>query len=61
MKHGTTPYHVDQNGYHLSLDGVPAWICIQCGEPYFETAEVDQIQNTIRLLDERMTKVKAAA
>src|SRR5437867_2848425 len=31
-----TTFHVDRNGYHLSFDHVPAWVCTQCGKPYFE-------------------------
>jgi YgiT-type zinc finger domain-containing protein len=45
MKRGTTPFHVDRKGCHLILDEVPAWICGQCGETYFEEREVDAIQD----------------
>ena len=53
MSRSTTPFHVHRNGYHLALDAVPAWICGQCGEPYFEEREVDAIQGAIRDLDEQ--------
>ena len=36
MKKGVTPFHVDREGCHLTLDKVPAWVCTQCGESYFE-------------------------
>ena len=36
MKRSKAPFHVDRNGYHLVLDTVPAWVCDQCGEAYFE-------------------------
>lgn len=35
MKKAVAPFHVDRKGYHSSLDAVPAWVCGQCGEPYF--------------------------
>jgi len=35
------------------LDSVPAWICQQCGEPYFEEKEVDAIQELIRSVEEK--------
>ena len=47
MKKGTTPFHVDRKGCHLMLDAVPAWVCEQCGETYFEEKEVDAIQDLV--------------
>ena len=41
MKRGTLPFHIDRKGIHLSLDEIPAWVCPQCGEAYFEEKEVD--------------------
>jgi YgiT-type zinc finger domain-containing protein len=61
MKKATAPYHVDRHGYHLSFDNVPAWVCSQCGQAYFEEHEVDEIQNAIRELDVRASKVNLAA
>ena len=40
MRRSQAPFHIDRKGYHLSLDAVPAGICGQCGEPYFEEREV---------------------
>ena len=45
MSRGTTPFHVDRKGCHLILDKVPAWICRQCGETYFEEREVEAVQD----------------
>jgi len=61
MKRSPAPFHVDRNGYHLLLDAVPAWVCSQCGEPYFEEAEVDSIQEAIRALDAQATKFATSA
>jgi YgiT-type zinc finger domain-containing protein len=33
---GTTPFSVVRGGYHLHWDAIPAWVCMQCGEPLFE-------------------------
>ena len=53
MKRSTTPFHVDRKGCHLVLDAVPAWICKQCGEAYFEEIEVDAIQELVRSLEQK--------
>jgi YgiT-type zinc finger domain-containing protein len=54
MKRGTTPFHVDRKGCHLLLDAVPAWVCAQCGEPYFEEKEVNAIQDLIASVEKRV-------
>ena len=51
MERRTTPFSMDRNGYHVSWDAVPAWVCTQCGEAYFEPREVDLIQKALRALD----------
>ena len=47
MKRSKAPFHVDHNGHRLVFDTVPAWVCDQCGEAYFEEREVDSIQSAI--------------
>ena len=61
MSRGTAPFHIDRNGYHLSLDAVPAWVCTQCGEPYFEEREVESIQHLLVQVDEQMARLASAA
>jgi YgiT-type zinc finger domain-containing protein len=51
MKRGKAPFHIDRKGVHLSLDDVPAWVCRQCGGPYFEEREVDSIQAILQVVD----------
>ena len=53
MKKGTAPLHVDRNGCHLTLDNVPALICSQCGEAYFEESAVNAVQELIKLIDQK--------
>ncbi len=39
------------------FDAIPAWICSQCGEVYFQEAEVDSIQEALKTLDEKTAKL----
>jgi YgiT-type zinc finger domain-containing protein len=57
MERATAPFHVDRQGVHLTLDGVPAWVCKQCGEAFFEQAEVDSIQAILRAVDEQAARL----
>lgn len=58
MKKGETTYTANREGYHLLVDDVPAWICTQCGEVYFEEDEVDLIQDMLKEIDGRAAKVR---
>ncbi|HEY2986574.1 MAG TPA: YgiT-type zinc finger protein [Candidatus Binatia bacterium] len=51
MVRGSAPFSLDRNGYHVSWDSVPAWVCTQCGEPFFESREVEVIQKALTELD----------
>jgi YgiT-type zinc finger domain-containing protein len=57
MKRSTAPFHVDRHGYHLLLDTVPAWVCSQCGEAYFDEREVQAIQGAIKALDQQAAEL----
>ena len=35
------------------LESVPAWVCEQCGEAYFEAKEVDAIQELIHSIEQK--------
>jgi YgiT-type zinc finger domain-containing protein len=61
MKRGAAPFSLDRNGYHVSWDAVPAWVCTQCGEPFFEAREVDLIQNALRDLDRESAALISSA
>ncbi len=60
MERKTAPFHIDRKGYHVTFDEIPAWVCTQCGEVYFEEAEVKAIQNLLKLLDEQTEKLSEA-
>ncbi len=51
MKRGTAPFSIDRNGYHIHWSALPAWVCHQCGEVYFEKEEVDKVQKVLRTMD----------
>ena len=57
MKKGTAPFQIDRKGYHLLFDAIPAWVCSQCGEAYFDDAEVDAIQEVLQTLDKETEKL----
>jgi len=61
MKRSTVPFHVDRKGCHLVLDAVPAWICKQCGEAYFEEKEVDAIEKLVRSLEKKTQALSLTA
>jgi len=61
MKRGTAPFHIDRKGCHLMLDAVPAWVCEQCGEPFFEEHEVDAIQDLVRSLGQKLAALASTA
>ena len=56
MVKGKTSYALNRQGYHLLIDEVPAWVCQQCGEVYFEGGEVDAIQDLTKTLDSKIVK-----
>lgn len=59
MVKSVTPVHIDRRGCHLILDHVPAWVCEQCGEAYFEEREVDAIQELIEVMEPKATALVA--
>jgi YgiT-type zinc finger domain-containing protein len=57
MVYGSAPFHIDRNAYHVLWDSVPAWVCFQCGEAYFEGDEVEAIQAALVELDKRSAEL----
>ncbi len=58
---GTAPFSADRNGYHISWDAIPAWVCTQCGEALFEENEVDHIQKALRQIDHETMAIMSNA
>ena len=61
MEKANVSYTVDRKGYHLFIKKIPAYVCSQCGEKYFEEKETKAIQNMIKALDEKLHDVLVAA
>ena len=40
-----------RKGYHIVWEAVPAWVCTQCSEPFFEASEVESIQRALVAVD----------
>lgn len=51
MERGKAPFTVDRNGYHVRWDAISAWVCTRCGEPFFESSEVEHIERALEALD----------
>jgi YgiT-type zinc finger domain-containing protein len=51
MERSKAPFSIDRNGYHVFWDAIPAWVCTQCGESYFEKREVELVQKALSALD----------
>ncbi len=61
MERGFAPFQVDRKNYHLTLEKVPAWICTQCGEKYFEANEVEKIQELLENIDSQTSNFSQVA
>ena len=61
MERGKTPYHYDEENIHIILDEIPAWVCTQCGEVYFEEKDVNSIQDFIRTVHTQAGKITRSA
>ena len=53
------PLHIDRKQCHVMLDAVPAWICEQCGEAFFENQQVDLIQELATLIEQKIDALTA--
>jgi len=51
MVKSSAPFNVDRNGYHITWESIPAWVCSQCVEVLFEDKEVAHIQEALKKLD----------
>lgn len=61
MAKGKTSYTINRRGYHLVIDQVPAYLCTQCGEPYFEEEGVKVIQEMLKVIDKKSEELQTVA
>ncbi len=59
MVKGSAPFSADRNGYHISWESIPAWVCSQCGEALFEENEVNHIQKALQQVDHETIALKS--
>jgi len=57
----TAPLSIDRNGYHITWESVPAWVCTQCGEALFEEDELHHIQLALERVDKETKAIAAKA
>lgn len=58
---GTAPFSADRNGYHITWESIPAWVCTQCGEALFEEHEVNHIQKALQQIDHETMALASSA
>ncbi|MCB1174769.1 MAG: YgiT-type zinc finger protein [Leptospiraceae bacterium] len=51
MEKRTAPFDIERKGYRIHWNAIPAWVCKQCGEPFFEETEVNKIQDVLSSID----------
>nr|VFK33547.1 MAG: YgiT-type zinc finger domain-containing protein [Candidatus Kentron sp. MB]VFK33561.1 MAG: YgiT-type zinc finger domain-containing protein [Candidatus Kentron sp. MB]VFK76687.1 MAG: YgiT-type zinc finger domain-containing protein [Candidatus Kentron sp. MB] len=61
MIKATAPFSIDRNGYHITWESIPAWVCMQCGEPFFEEHEAHHLQMVLQKLDHETTLLTSKA
>ncbi|MCR4322375.1 MAG: YgiT-type zinc finger protein [Candidatus Brocadiaceae bacterium] len=61
MEKTSVAYTIHRKGYHLFIEKIPAYVCSQCGEKYFEEMEMNAIQEMIKAFEEKLEKVLMVA
>ena len=61
LERGLTTFTDSRRGYVIVLQEIPAWICLQCGEPLFDREAVRGIQDLLQATDERVERLRWAA
>ncbi len=59
MVKGHAPFSADRDGYHISWEAIPAWVCTQCGEALFEESEVNHLQTALQQIDQETKAIKS--
>ena len=61
MEKSTVVYTIDRKGYHLFIEKVPAYVCSQCGERYFDETEVKAIHTMLTTFEDKLKDVLKVA
>lgn len=58
LKSEKITYNINRKGYDVILRDVPAYVCQECGQVFFEEKGVESIQSLISDLDKKSDTVK---
>ncbi len=61
MEKSNVSYTIDRKGYHMYIEEIPAHVCVQCGEKFFEENEVAAIQEMIENFENKLRKIQKAS
>jgi uncharacterized protein with PIN domain len=50
VEKGTSPVCLEREGYSLSWEQVPAWVCTRCELAYFEPDAVDTVRKALQAM-----------
>lgn len=58
MEKKDVSYTIERKGYHIYIEKIPAYVCVRCGEKYFEEGEANAIQDMTKTFEEKLIRVK---
>ena len=61
MEKSHVAYTIDRKGYHMYIEKIPAHVCVQCGERFFDEQEVAAIQEMIEVLESKLQEIQKAS
>jgi YgiT-type zinc finger domain-containing protein len=61
LERGISSYRVDREGYHLTLEDLPSWVCQQCGLAVYDDDQSDTIEQVIQTLDAAAQRLRHPA
>ena len=56
---GKSSYTADRDHFHLFIRDIPAYVCTQCGEKFFDEEEVRRIQRLIKQVEAEIDNMRA--
>ena len=61
MEKSKVSYTIDRKGYHVFIEKIPAYVCSQCGERFFDEAEVKALQEMIAVFEDKLKEINKIA
>ncbi|MDH5720497.1 MAG: YgiT-type zinc finger protein [Spirochaetia bacterium] len=53
----TAPFTVERKDYQIHYNALPAFVCVQCGEPVFEENALALIQKSVKSIEEEKLRL----